>query len=361
MRRDRAWRSIRLSTVPGLHYKSALVDRRQMRFGIEAGISTSSWLAFSPQLHTNLEANDDMRNDYKSIAIGIPTYNRKYFVEANAVSLCNAELHKHYDIKILIIDDASHEYTTDYLASIYPAGSLIVQREKNSGSADLAICDLFKRCLALKTDAILLLDSDLIVNKDFIDKGLTLLKDTDGVVSLFNTLNHPIAEDNGALLVKRSVGSAGTLWDRALAEEIAATIESGRQWDWRCCSYINSTNRKIYCSRASLVQHIAYYEGENSSLESGDYGVGFVDSGFENIFITLESIVRAQIRLGSQLDTRRNADRFVNEIANLDQLMRRVAELEQKTKKLEKYSLRTRLKRLVLSLKRNALATQQTR
>jgi len=312
-------------------------------------------------LRADFKVLHDMRKDYKSIAIGIPTYNREAFVNANATSLRNARFPNYCDVNFLVVDDASVDFNTTYLESVYPAGSRIFQRKENSGSADLAICDLFKRCLELDTDAILLLDSDLIVNKDFIDKGLALLKNTDGVVSLFNTSNHPVAEDHGELVVKRSVGSAGTLWDRRLAEEIAKNIASGPRWDWRFSSYINSTDRKLYCARNSLVQHIGYCEGQNSSLNSGDYGIGFVDSGFENIFITLESIVRAQIRLGGQLAAHENLHPFANEQAVLDNLARRLVELEQRTAKLEKYSVRMRLRRLIHSLKRYVPATQQAR
>jgi glycosyltransferase involved in cell wall biosynthesis len=297
-----------------------------------------------------------MAHVYKNIVIGIPTYNRKIFVDANAEALRNAEMPSDCNITFLIVDDASTEFSTDYLASVYPPGSIVIRRDQNSGGADQAICDLFRRCVERDADAILLLDSDLIVSKSFISKGLSFLGRSDGVVSLFNTLNHPTKEDLGELLVKESVGSAGTFWDGALAREISENIESGRRWDWRFCSYIRDSGRKVFCARNSLVQHLAYYDGQNSNLGSGDYGVGFVETSLENVSLTLESVVRAQIMLGQKLASCGDLGRLDGAIAEFNTLSHRLMAMEQRLpgffefesriRKLEKYSLRLRLKRL---------------
>ncbi len=241
-----------------------------------------------------------MRKLYK-IAVGIPTYNRRYFVEANARSLARVKIPDFCDVQIVVADDASTEYDAAYLASIYPENTIVERRSVNSGGADYAIFDLARRCLELNADAILILDSDLVMSKNLIERGLPLLSETHGCVSLFNTSNHPIAEVLGALVVKETVGSAGTLWKRELAQEIVDNVPAGPSWDWRYSEYINKTGRKIYVSSASLVQHIGCWNGQNSSVFSGDYGAGFCDEGPENAYVILEAATAAISALGNKV------------------------------------------------------------
>lgn len=285
---------------------------------------------------------------YRSLVVGIPTYNRKHFVEANAKSLRNAVRPEGIDVHFLVVDDASSEYDVGELTSIYPQGSTVIRREANSGGADRAICDLFRRCVAYNADAVLLLDSDMIVGPNFIAEGLKLLAHSDGIVSLFNTLNHAATEDCGPMVFKKTVGSAGTLWDQKLAREISEMVETGRAWDWRFCDYINQSGRKIFCSRNSLMQHIGYSDGENSYLESGDFGVGFIDSNVENISMTLEVIVRSQIAIGKKLAAQQVSQN------------KRISELEYRIKKLEKYSIRHRVKGMLRRLKYRRLNSGDT-
>lgn len=293
-----------------------------------------------------------MSSAISSVAIGVPTFNRRIFVEANGRSLRRAAIPPGLEVKLLVVDDASAEYDAAFLAEVYPVGAQILRRESNSGGADHAIADLFQRCLALNADAILLLDSDLIVDPDFLTKGLALLQQSDGMVSLFNTPNHPAREKFGALLRKSSIGSAGALWSRALAEEVRAQVPIGPKWDWRFCAFLEASGRRVLCAEQSLVQHIGFFEGENSSLDYGDYGVGFAAGSFDNLAITLEFLVRAQIALARSAPGAKSLQLLDRTFAAVEELKARaeaqngrLADLESRIVRLERYSLRDRLNR----------------
>lgn len=290
-----------------------------------------------------------MQPVHSSVVIGVPTFNRRIFVEANARSLKRAIIPPGVELRFLVIDDASVDYDAAFLAGIYPPGAQIRRRAQNSGGADRAIADLFQNCVALGADAVLLLDSDLIVDPDFLAHGLALLRQSDGLVSLFNTPNHPTRERLGALARKSSIGSAGALWDRALAVEVAEKVAIGPKWDWRFCAYLEETGRRILCAEQSLVQHIGFFEGENSSLDAGDYGVGFAGGGFDNIALILEALVRAQITLAKKLPRDDERAELLAAIADLQARVAageaRSSEFERRAARLERYSLRDRVNR----------------
>lgn len=301
-----------------------------------------------------------MSTVFSSVAIGVPTFNRRHFVEANARSLRLAASPPGVDVKILVVDDASADYDAEFLRAIYPQGAQVVRRETNSGGADRAIGDLFQRCLALDADAILLLDSDLIVDPNFLARGLALLAESDGLASLFNTPNHVGLETVGELVRKRSIGSAGALWTRACAAEVGVAVPPSEKWDWRFCDYMERSGRRVFCARDSLVQHIGFFEGENSTLDDGDYGVGFALGNFDNVGMTLEALVRAQIMLARQLPRHGGRERFdrafaaLDEVASgLERLRAEQAALELRLARLERYSFRSQLNRWVRQWRQN--------
>src|SRR4051794_37163954 len=123
------------------------------------------------------------------VAIGIPTYNRRHLVELHASSLCSSRLPS--ETALIVIDDASTDYDVAYLKSIYPEIAIIQRRSEKSAGADFATRDMMEQLVATGADALLLLDSDMIVAKNFLEMGIRLLRETDGVLSLFNTPSHP--------------------------------------------------------------------------------------------------------------------------------------------------------------------------
>jgi len=234
-----------------------------------------------------------------TVAIGIPVWNRKSLVTAHAASLRESALPD--DAKVLVIDDASSEFGPDFLSSIFPPGSEIRRNAVNSGGADFALRGLVSALLETGADALMVLDSDLLVRSEFLSTGLNLLGQTDGMLSLFNTPNHATVRSAGALVVKDSVGAAGTLWRRELAELVHRDVSPGGNYDWRFCDYLRSTGREIYVTKESWVQHIGLHNGQNSNLEVADFGVDFADSDARNAYRLIAGNVDHLLAIGRLL------------------------------------------------------------
>jgi len=223
------------------------------------------------------------------VAIGVSTYNRRQLVELSAASLRSSSIPP--DTVLIVVDDASTDYDVDYLRSIYPSFSDVRRRSENSGGASFANWDVMRQLLETDADAVLLLDSDLLVNSNFLDLGVSLLRDTDGVLSLFNTPNHPDIGARGPFVLKKSIGCAGTLWLRDIAAKVFSEVPAGSQWDWRFSDFLVKAGVAICVLRDSLVQHVGYSNGQNSNFGSGDFGVGFTDSDAKNAYRLTELLL----------------------------------------------------------------------
>jgi len=175
------------------------------------------------------------------VAVGIPTYNRADMVRINARYLSRSRLTS--DITLFVVDDASTEYDVVFLREVYPAGTDIQRRDQNSGGADFAAYDLLNRLVATEADVLVLLDSDLIVSREFMVKTLELLPLAKGILSLFNTPAHAAVGSHGPFLLKKTVGAAGTVWPRRLAVETLAGVPPGWDWDWRFSDFLSRRSR----------------------------------------------------------------------------------------------------------------------
>lgn len=223
------------------------------------------------------------------LAVGVPTFNRAQFVELHARSLCDSRLPP--DTIIIVIDDVSTDYDLDYLQAVFPKGSDIRRRSRTSGAADYAVRDVTQQLVMTNADAVMVLDSDMLVAENFLEVGAQLLPQTDGILSLFNTPSHAAYGSRGPFVLKKTIGSAGALWRRDLAEKVLANVAPGYKWDWRFCTFLTEAGYEICATRNSLVQHLGFAAGENSSLQSGDYGVGFSDNSSRSGYALLEQAV----------------------------------------------------------------------
>jgi glycosyltransferase involved in cell wall biosynthesis len=260
------------------------------------------------------------------IALGVPTFNRSQLVELHARSLCAARLP--LDTIIIVVDDASTEYGVDYLEPLFPKGSEIRRRARNSGAADYAVRNVMENLLATDADAVMLLDSDMLVADDFLEVGAQLLPYSDGILSLFNTPSHPAYGSRGPFVLKKTIGSAGALWRRDVAEKTFSSVRPGMKWDWRFCAFLVDSGYEICVTRNSLVQHLGFAAGENSSLRSGDYGVGFSDSTIRAGYAVIEQVVLSSQSgfrhlLETTTSTQKRIDRLQEELCQLKQRLAR--------------------------------------
>ena len=258
------------------------------------------------------------------VAIGVSTYNRRHLVDLNAASLRSSAIPP--DALLIVVDDASTEYDCDHLRSIYPRGADVRRRPENSGGASSANRDVMRQLLETDADAVLLLDSDLLVSSNFLDVGMSLLGDTDGILSLFNTPNHPVIGARGPFVLKRSIGCAGSLWRRDLAAKVLSEVPAGSQWDWRFSEFLFNAGVGIYVVRDSLVQHLGYSQGHNSTFGHGDFGVGFSDSDAKNAYRLTELLLADSqakfLRIQEQVDALRTRVSLIEQRSLSGQLKR---------------------------------------
>jgi glycosyltransferase involved in cell wall biosynthesis len=239
------------------------------------------------------------------VAIGVPTFNRRHMVELSAASLRSSSIP--HGTTLLVVDDASTDYDVAYLKSIYPEFADIRRRSTNSGGASFACRDLMRQLLETDAEALLVLDSDLLVSTNFLATGISLLPETDGVLSLFNTPNHPVIGARGRFVLKKSLGSAGTLWRRDVAAKVFGAVPADPEWDWRFSEFLVGAGIEICVTRDSLVQHVGYADGQHCNFLSGDWGVGFAESDARNAYRFAEvQLADSQARfrvLQEQIDT----------------------------------------------------------
>ena len=256
------------------------------------------------------------------VAIGVATYNRGDLVSMNARSLSRSRLLP--DIDIVVVDDASTEFGVEFLKEVYPVGTDVQRRENNSGGADYALYDLLNRLVTTGADALVLLDSDMIVSADFAEKIFELLPLTNGILCLFNTTAHPAFGARGPFVLKRTVGSAGTVWPRDLAAKMLDVVPPGRNWDWRFCDYLIDSGYEICVVRNSLAQHIGINAGQNTSSPLfGDFGAGFSDVDAQSAYVLIE-----QIGFGAQSAVRLFRSETLTVFSSLDALAQRLKAVE---------------------------------
>ena len=208
------------------------------------------------------------------VTIGIPTYNRKELLEYMATSLYDSEL---LDIcNIRIYDDCSTEFSKDELITLFPnAASINVS--SNNVKADKNMFLMYKDFASTNDDYFFNADSDFLFNKNWLEKALDLIPQTDGVLSIFNANSHQEKESVGdELVIKASLGAAGTFFTRERMLEVVDHFNDTKDFnsfDWQWSKYFTSRGINLYCVSNSLMQHIGY-NGQNSK-HYFDVGLGY--------------------------------------------------------------------------------------
>ncbi len=246
---------------------------------------------------------------YSDVAIGVTTFNRPRLLEACAQSLGRANGIE--QARILITDDCSTDYDAAFLKACFPPHAVIERNSKNSGGADHACRAMIERLCATDAKILIMVDSDLVFARDFLDQTLGLMKATDGFLSLFNTPTHPPIGARGGLILKKAVGAAGTVWRSEVAQAMLAVTPAGPIFDWRFCEYLSRVHIEILTVRASLVQHLGFAQGQNSSVRGGDIGIGFADSDACNAYLMQQELACALNAGFKEIATRFDQQRAV--------------------------------------------------
>jgi len=223
------------------------------------------------------------------ILFGVTTFNRLDIVALAARSLSHAA--GVADAAILVIDDASTDYDLDALRPLFPPHAEFIRRPVNSGRADYAAHELLRVFREERTEDVLVcLDSDLLVAEDVIATLQAAFPRTDGLLSLLNAPSHPGTLRDG-LLVKRSVGFAGTAWSRDVVADVLGHVKPSPRYDWDISEHLVATGREIFCLPDSAVQHLGFAQGQNSHFLRADYGLSFTDTNWWNVSAIQETLL----------------------------------------------------------------------
>ena len=217
------------------------------------------------------------------ITIGVTTYNRIGALKRMAKSLYASDLISEYSVRVY--DDASTEYNINVLQDIFPNAEFIYRHKTNIG-ADKNMMYMYKDFLnSTNSDVFFNADSDMIFEKNWLEKGADLLKKSDGILSIYNTPHHKSIKETKDFIEKEHLGAAGTffsrkalqyLFDNMEIEQLDTLAAVGADFGWS--KFFKARGFHLYCTKESLVQHIGF-AGYNNTLDNINYGTNFkVDS-----------------------------------------------------------------------------------
>lgn len=217
-----------------------------------------------------------------TITVGITTWARPDLLETMAASLAGCEGISQCNVRVY--DDASPYWDTAYLEGVFPWAREIVRRDENLG-ADGNMRQMFVDFLSSGDDLLIVADSDLIFRPDMISTAERVIGSTDGYLSVYNSAVHPsfgcCAADGVSLVLKESVGAAGSVMTRSVVERIIANVPASRSFDWDWSRYLASNGVRLFVTEESLAQHIGVH-GQNSSSFSTEYGLNFFPGSHQN-------------------------------------------------------------------------------
>ena len=208
-----------------------------------------------------------------SVLVAIPVHER-----AATVRLCLptvAEMLLPKGSEIVLFDDASKTFDVAALATEIGLTAKIERPGFRLG-ADAMIYYVWSHFLASPHTELLFLDSDLIVNPRALLDGLDALAEFPGLLSLYNSQRHPALSEAKPLVLKPTLGNAGTLWRRDLVQLVKTALAAGQYIDDRYSRFLGANDIPLAATKASLVQHLGIIGTNNSHLGDFDHGLNFV-------------------------------------------------------------------------------------
>ena len=206
------------------------------------------------------------------IMVGIPLYNRKGYVQFNAMVL--TKYNKIDSKDIFIFDDASTEYDEAKLREWYGKDIHYFRSNKRLG-ADENTRRLFTYFSKSNYDILLTLDSDLILDKKwrrFIHNNI----DKNGILSLYNSGIHKTLSCDGDLCQKIRFGNAGAVMKKSIVVKMLEDkhVRSSPTFDWAWIKYFQTHGIKMVAPKNSLVLHYGKI-GQNNGCNTRELAKGF--------------------------------------------------------------------------------------
>lgn len=208
-----------------------------------------------------------------TVMIAVPVHEREALLRHCLT--CLRDMRRPPDSAIVLFDDAS---PTLRLAPLLAALGVEwdIRRADRRHGADGSVWRILNAFVDSPHDHLLFLDSDMVANPDALEIGMALRQRFTGLLSLYNSMLHTGVAEGPDLIRKRSVGNAGTLWTRALAERVIAGLGTSPSYiDWRYCDLLRAEGVPIASTARSLLQHIGIGGTNNERFGELEHGLGY--------------------------------------------------------------------------------------
>ncbi len=134
------------------------------------------------------------------------------------------------------------------------------------------------------TQRLLVLDSDMIVRTDLVQRILAWPLRGDMLLSVYNSGLHPAIRPSAAQFVhKHAMGGTGTVWSREMASLVLENVPSvdarHGSYDLTYSAFLREGGIPLCCSNLSLVQHLGLRGTNNHSFGKIDYGLNYTPDG----------------------------------------------------------------------------------
>jgi GT2 family glycosyltransferase len=202
-------------------------------------------------------------------------FNRPEYVNQTFQSLKKSNIQ---DTHICIIDDFSDDNKVSQLIEQFNMNNKNIKITKLKNKKNLGISkSLLKGFTYLysKCDYLLNIDSDVIMNKNWLDtlyKTYNIFKlnnKNDCIVTGFNCIescDHKIIHETNDYNVKSSIGGINMFFNKSVYDKIIKNvlIKSDKSWDWDVVNETIKYNIKLITTKPSCIQHIGF-SGLNSN------------------------------------------------------------------------------------------------
>ena len=223
-------------------------------------------------LHNKRDLRPSKPQDEKpSVAVAVPTHNRIGYVQLTSKALRGTVPAN----DVWVFDDQSDEYKHKDLASWYGTEHIFISKRRLK--ADAMARHILEWFESSQYDVLVLLDSDLLVAPNWLDSLHAGLRDSKGLLSLYRSgaPKHRSLRCGGVLCEQPSMGNAGTVWRRSIAEKMLSEMsnrDGGFDWGWS--EWCTKNRVPMQALKSSAVLHIGMH-GSWSHETTAEKSVGF--------------------------------------------------------------------------------------
>lgn len=198
----------------------------------------------------------------------MPTFNRLDYLKPCFDTVNTTVLLNNTFAKFNIVDDASNDETKQFITQYNFTCFSEVNKDflavKSEGVCELNLLKWWAIDFDNNYDLFCVLDSDTIVNKEWLIKIQTLYNEQKQnyrylIVSSFDTKNHKIISKHPGFVRKKSIGGINMLFDRKTFMDIVKPClnVSPVSWDWQVVNKINQvSNSAMLVTTPSYINHL---------------------------------------------------------------------------------------------------------